>query len=143
MKTYYAPRCYRTSHSNARAICRAYDMDLAMIQSLSEFNSVSDMCKVNDNFLENNLIIDGMSPYSKSKTEWFFTRTGEKMAFSIPWGTGNPDDLGFERCIALGPKGSYLANDIPCVSLQSSFLCEKNEFFSYITNNTNVENNQK
>lgn len=70
-----------------------------MIESLSEFNSVSYMCKVNDNFLETIVLVDGTSPNSKSQTEWFYTRNGKKMDYSIPWRTGQPDDLGIERCL--------------------------------------------
>jgi hypothetical protein len=127
VKTYLVPRFYRATHNEARAFCRAYDMDLAMVQSLNEFNAVVNMLRLNENSLPNNVLIDGISPFSKSKTEWSFTRTGEKIPFNIPWASGEPNDSPNlnERCLSLIKSKMFLANDYPCNTDETSYLCEK------------------
>lgn len=98
------------------------------MESKEEFNAITELLKIHQNVLDSNVFVDGTSPYSKSPTEWFYTRTGEKIP-DIPWKEGEPNDRnGVERCLSFFPKGVYMPNDVPCNYPDASFLCEKVEF---------------
>lgn len=135
-KKYYAPRYYTTSHSNAQSICKSYHMDLVMIESLNEFYAVSGFCKQNTNLLGRWVFVDGMTLSSKSPTDWYYTRTGNKIPFHMIWaknGEGSflDDALGVEKCLTLGPQDVYEFNDHKCIDQDFSFLCEKRASFKH------------
>jgi hypothetical protein len=134
-KKFYAPRYYRSTHSNAQSICHSYGMNLLMIETLEEFYAVRASCKANANlFGDYWTYVDGMTPVSKSPTEWYFTRTGNKVPYTMKWAVnGNSsfldDRAGVERCLTLGPKNVYEFNDEECTNHEFPFLCERRATF--------------
>lgn len=103
-------------------------MDFAMLESAREFTTVIGLCRSNASALANIVFIDGMSPVQRSRTEWFFTRTGGRIN-NIPWRRGEPDGDRDEFCLSLWPRGtnsdSFLGNDARCNARDGSILCEK------------------
>lgn len=135
-KKYYAPRYYRTTHGNAHSICHSYRMDFIMIETLDEFHAISGFCKQNTNLLGNWVFVDGMTPVSKSPTDWYFTRTGRKVPYNMIWAQNGEksfldDSGGNERCLSLGPSNVFEFNDLRCASNEYAFLCEKRASFKH------------
>ena len=100
-------------------------MDFAMIESNDEYISVANMLQKNGN-QQYVILIEGITYTSKSQTEWFFTRTGEKIPFAMTWSPNQPDDGGSnEKCLSfISPSPLYQFNDIPCNAVYP-FLCQK------------------
>jgi len=78
------------------------------------------------------LYIDGVSLSTNSPTDWYWTKLGEKVSYSIPWRPGTPDNnAGSEYCLTIG-KGSineqFGFDDARCDS--STFIaCQRIDFF--------------
>lgn len=128
-KIYYVPRHYKVTHATSRLICVGYGMDLVMIRSINEFHAVTAMAYNHKNILTECVYIDGMSPMtttSNSGTEWYYTKTGEKIPFELPWHWKQPDTgSGIERCLnLLLYSNAFLANDGDCNQI-NSFICER------------------
>lgn len=113
-------------------------MELARFESIDEVNKVFDMIKnSNDIVLQNGfwMFVDGMTPSPGSTTSWFWTQTGEKISFDIPWATTNPSG-GHEQCLSIGKHGlnhPLSFNDVPYDGYKNIFLCQAgitvNNFF--------------
>jgi hypothetical protein len=105
-----------------------------MIETLEEFYAVSGFCKKNIDLLGRWVFVDGMSLSSKSPTDWYYTRTGNKIPFTMKWAmNGNSSFLddagGIERCLTMGPQDVYDFNDHQCNDIHFTFLCEKKASF--------------
>lgn len=108
-----------------RATCKAYGMEFAMIDSLNEFNEVYSGVQRNPTLVFNlHFFVDGMTLSSKSKTDWYFSVTGKKFPYTMPWTGGQPDNAGNnEKCLSMHPSPRSF-NDLPC-NMEAPFLCQK------------------
>jgi len=74
--------------------------------------------------------IDAITLTGKSTTEWYWTKSGRKISFPIPWYPGTPDTID-QYCLAIG-KSSINAkfgfNDGHCYGALR-FICQRIEFF--------------
>jgi hypothetical protein len=151
MKQYFLPRYYRTTHQFAKSLCRAYDMEFAYIDNLSEFKYVSSMVKENeDKFVgsgfKNWVLIDGMTLVPRSPNDWYWTVNGEKVSFEMPFMSGQPDSASAdEKCLSLGPSAEssmpYKFNDYPCNRLDTTFICQKMKIIDISWNDANCNSN--
>lgn len=77
---------------------------------------------------------DGITATPKSSTEWYWTSSGKKVSYALPWNPGQPDyKLNKEYCLAIGRVRSYNPlkfHDFPCTEDPRQFICQRKESFS-------------
>jgi len=103
-------------------------MELARFETIDEVNKVFDMIKKNV-ALQNGfwMFVDAMTPSPGSKNNWYWTQTGRKISFNIPWATSNPSGR-HEQCLSIGRHGinnPLSFNDVPYDGYKNIFLCQK------------------
>lgn len=130
-KIFFVPRHYQTTHGHVSAICQSYGMEFAMIESADEFQCIQKAISQVAGQFEETILIDGITPTPKSPTDWFFTCTGKKINFPIPWAPNEPNDFeGNEKCLSIKNRHSvWEINDIPC-NETFSFACQLKSFES-------------
>ncbi|CAG9805251.1 unnamed protein product [Chironomus riparius] len=137
-KSYFFPKYFRNGMAEAKAICKAYNLELATFETITETLMVLNMCENNEyiksiadpkNFW---IVIDAMTTTPKSATEWFWTNSGRKISFTVPWAPNQPDFFeNHEYCLAIGKDQStpnYRFNDMPCLNINRPFLCQNFDY---------------
>lgn len=121
--------------SEAKAICNSFNLQLASFETLTEANNFLDILDKNNCSTpagQMYYIVDGVTNVPKSKTEWFWTNTGRKVSYSLPWEGIQPDFfLNKEYCMSIGrsaSSGPLGFNDFPCTSDPRQFVCQKIDF---------------
>ena len=116
----------------AKTICKTFNMELASFKTLEEANTVMDMVRRDSKLAEIDFLwmfLDGIALSPKSKTDWYWTETGEKIGFTIPWPPTQPDTAdGNEFYLSFGrftKEGTLAFNDLPGKKFMNSFLCQK------------------
>lgn len=131
-KIYYFPRYIKATWIEAKAICKTYNLELASFKTLEEANAVMDMVRRDSllsaiDFLW--IFLDGIALTQKSPTDWYWTENGEKISFSMPWLSGQPDTAGnAEWYLSIGrftKEGTLGFNDIPGRDFVNTFMCQK------------------
>lgn len=87
----------------------------------------------NDNNIKNQasiwLWIDAITLVEKSSSDWYWTKSGKKISFSLDWVEGNPSGSG-QFCLAVGKatlKTKFAFNDGNCGS-SFKFVCQRVEY---------------
>jgi len=131
-KTFYYPRYITATWIEAKAICHSYDMELASFKTLTEANAIITLVDMNaDLGPRDNLwiFIDGVTLAARSPTEWYWSGTGEKIDFAMPWLPTQPDtNGGIEWFLSIGKHKKEQRtgfNDIPGNNFVNTFLCQK------------------
>ncbi|KAL7041039.1 hypothetical protein ACKWTF_000594 [Chironomus riparius] len=131
-KLYYYPRYLITTWMEARSFCKSYDMALATFRTLEEALSAINMVEKNiDLGTRDNLwvFIDGTTLTPRSPTDWYWTDTGDKIDFLMPWLPTQPDTNSYrEFFLSIGrhKKTQRVGfNDIPGTNFYNTFLCQK------------------
>ncbi|KAL7036611.1 hypothetical protein ACKWTF_008868 [Chironomus riparius] len=137
-KSYFFPRhLMKTPWIESRAVCNSYDFELTIFETLAEAEAVLTMAE-NNSFLKtlNSVFIsvDAMTLTLKSTTDWYWTKTGQKISYALPWMPGEPNNINTinELCLSFGRStltSRFGFNDSPCSEIDFSFLCQKIEFF--------------
>ncbi|CAG9807028.1 unnamed protein product [Chironomus riparius] len=134
-KTYLVSRYAKTTWMNAKTYCKSFDLDLVSFETLTEVYNFIDMAKENS-FVKSlggvHMLVDGMTPTPNTTTEWYWTNTGTKVSFTLPWQEGEPNFLNNgEYCLALSAhEVSTLGfNDFPCDVGLSPFVCQRADFY--------------
>jgi len=73
-----------------------------------------------------------MTPSGNTSIDWYWTNTGTKVSYSIPWQNGGPDFFnGIEYCLSFtGNEPSHVGfNDHPCFGLLTPFVCQRIDYF--------------
>ena len=74
--------------------------------------------------------VDGITDSQGSPTEWYWTNSGEKIPYSIPWAAGQPDNFyNNEPVLSVGRismNDSIGFNDAPA-NYAARFACQKTE----------------
>ena len=124
--------------AEAKAICKAYNLELVTFETITEALMVMNMCE-NNPFIQSVsnptrfwILVDGMTTAAPSSTEWFWTNTGKKVSFVIPWAPNQPDFYNNEEfCLVIGKDlttPSYRFGDYPCINNGSPFLCSRLDY---------------
>lgn len=111
-------------------------MEFAHFETLTEFYYVSNMVRNHENIFIGSsssaqLLVDGMTSILKSKTDWFWTVSGKKIPFEVPFLAGEPNNhqLLNEYCLSVINSGDsflpYRFNDRQCNVGEHAFLCQK------------------
>ncbi|KAL7019626.1 hypothetical protein ACKWTF_011183 [Chironomus riparius] len=130
VKKFYYPRYFRSNWIEAQMICKSYDMELARFETVDEVNDVFAFLKnSSDNVFQNGywIFVGGIASTPGSVTSWYWTQTGVKVSFDIPWATSNPSG-GHEQCLSIGKHGfgyPLSFNDVPYEGYKNIFLCQK------------------
>ncbi|XP_070500524.1 macrophage mannose receptor 1-like [Chironomus tepperi] len=131
-KIYYFPRYFKASWIEAKIICKTYNLELASFKTLDEANAVMSMVKHNQHLASIDylfIFLDGIALSQKSTTNWYWTESGEKIGFSIPWLPGQPDTAGnTEYYLSIGrfnKDGQIGFNDVPAKDFINNFLCQR------------------
>ncbi|KAL7036610.1 hypothetical protein ACKWTF_008867 [Chironomus riparius] len=91
----------------------------------------------NDSYLRTlsgeGFFIDAITLTLKSTTDWYWTKSGQKLSFALPWMPGEPNNHNnaHEVCLSFGKvtvSSKSAFNDAPCTSTAYTFLCQKIEF---------------
>jgi hypothetical protein len=113
-------------------------MEFARFETKVEFLEVSNMVKNNEALIVGNktgVLVDGVTIVPKSTTEWFYTTNGKKIAFDIPFRSGEPNNHlnRNEFCLVIVDTGDdflpYRFNDFSCniipeMTTDYPFLCQ-------------------
>jgi hypothetical protein len=75
------------------------------------------------------LWIDGVTLTDKSKTDWYWTKTGKKISFPIDWYPGQPSGNQFCLCIGKSTINSKCGFNDGICSGSFQFICQRTEFF--------------
>lgn len=79
-------------------------------------------------------ICDGMTSLPHSPTDWYWTNSGNKVSFFIPWQNGQPDFGGeAEYCLSFMINDGF--NDINCQNHIAPFVCQRLDYFAQIREN--------
>ncbi|KAL7036602.1 hypothetical protein ACKWTF_008861 [Chironomus riparius] len=133
-KTYLFYKYSMSSWAEARSFCSSYGLEFLSMDTLEEALAVLTMADDNS-VLQTHaqawIYIDSITQTIKSPTDWYWTKTGKKISYSIPWRVGTPDNhLGSENCLSIG---RYYANekfgfdDAMCDS-KTLIACQRIEF---------------
>ncbi|KAL7036600.1 hypothetical protein ACKWTF_008859 [Chironomus riparius] len=133
-KSYFISRYSKTPWAESKAICRAFDLEFTTLESNSELQSFLNIID-NNSYLrtisDTFFWIDGISLTPKSKTDWYWTKSGKKLTFSLPWALNQPDFLRVDEfCLALGKSSNqkFGFHDGIC-SASISFVCQRIELY--------------
>ncbi|KAL7036603.1 hypothetical protein ACKWTF_008862 [Chironomus riparius] len=118
-KTFFFSRYSESFWAESKAICNAFKMELASMETLAEANALLTMAD-NHSFLRavNDIIIwiDGIALSPISTTDWYWSNSGEKINFPIPWVIGQPSSTD-QRCLSIHKAGinqKFGFNDFHC-----------------------------
>lgn len=113
-------------------LCKTYNLQFASIKTLNEAYAVMNMINRNPDLgVRDNLwvYIDGIGLTLRSPIDWYWTESGDKIDFAMPWLTGQPDTAGgAEWFLSIGKytKDTQIGfNDIPGTNFVNAFLCQK------------------
>lgn len=128
----------KNTWGEARAICKSFGFELTTFETLLEartFFSMADNHSYFRIFDRVFFIIDGTTLTGKSTTDWYWTQTGKKIQFPIPWGRTQPDFGGnFEYCGSFGRltgADKFGFNDLKCFENLYQFVCQRVDFFMH------------
>lgn len=136
-KTYLLSRHLTGSWTEAKSMCCAFDLDFASFETENEMNSFRLLFETNEELKSLQwqwILIDGINkvPTPRSKTDWYWTNSGNKIAFHIPWIPGQPDCAHgcIEHCLSIGrhSDGIIKFNDYPCKAWPTQFICQHVDF---------------
>ena len=97
-------------------------MEFLALETLTEARAYLSMLD-NDSFLRAKgaawIYIDAVGLTLKSPTDWYWSNTGKKISYAIPWRTGNPNNIGgSEYCIGIYRSGiaeRFGFDDVTCM----------------------------
>ena len=122
----------------AKAICRAFDLELASFETVTEAHNFLHMCEKSSDIPSSGkffYLTDGMTvtPRSSKKDNWFWTNSGKKISYDLPWTGIQPDFArGIEYCLTVGrvaANDTIGFNDYTCVNGMTHFICQKVDFY--------------
>ncbi|KAL7036599.1 hypothetical protein ACKWTF_008858 [Chironomus riparius] len=132
-KSYFFTRYSLGTWSDARSFCSSYDLEFITLETLDEARAFLTMAD-NNSFLRSRstywIYIDAVTHTIKSRTDWYWTNSGKKISYAMPWRLAAPNnDYNDEYCLSFG-KGSLNENfgfdDVMCNS-GTPFACQRIE----------------
>ena len=73
--------------------------------------------------------VDGMTNTPRSSTDWYWTNSGRKINFPIPWQRVQPDFFLNEYCLSFMSYNVPGFNDLPCETYIAPFVCQRLDYF--------------
>ena len=110
-------------------------MELATFETLNEAETFLNVAYENA-FIKayhlSHFYIDGMTLTPNSTTDWYWTKNGEKISFSIPWQPDEPNfDSNVEYCLSVWIQDIKVIgfNDGQCQNIEWPFICQRIDYF--------------
>jgi hypothetical protein len=132
-KSFFIPRYIVSTWKEAGPICSSYGLELASLYTLEEYNNVVPMLTrlLKSTKLTDWIFINGMTLVAKSRNDWYWVNSGQKISYVMPWWNDLQPDFYLDRqwCLALGPsnEGLFKFDDNNCSEIPQKFLCQKLE----------------
>ncbi|CAG9805260.1 unnamed protein product [Chironomus riparius] len=135
-KTFLLQRYSSAPWAESKAICKAFDLDLVSFETLVESRAFLNMLDTNSalrTLASISVWSDGITLSSiGSTTDWYWSKTGKKISFSIDWLPNQPNgnnDQQYCMCIARHDFSSTLKfNDCFCYGAYR-IACQRTQFF--------------
>ncbi|CAG9805252.1 unnamed protein product [Chironomus riparius] len=131
-KTYFFTRHFKGDWTNSRYFCKSYDLELVTMETLEEARAVLTMADNNSilrSYTSVWLNIDAVTLTIKSLTEWFWTKSGKKISYPIPWRPDAPNNhVGNENCLTFGrylTSGKFGFDDARCENGGNPIPCQR------------------
>ena len=126
----------------AKALCKSFGLELATFETLTEAETFIQVAKENQ-FIKTNVhphfLVDGMTLTPNSTTDWYWTKTGEKIPFPLPWREGEPNFAfdGTEYCISvfLQAPDNLGFNDVRCQIEERPYICQRMDYLIHVNSN--------
>jgi len=98
---------------------------LVSIETLAEAQAI--LTIANRSFSTVSAYVDAIALTLKSPTDWYWTKSGKKLSFALPWYPGEPNNHNNlnEACL-LFHNGGF--NDAPYSFTIYSFVCQRLDF---------------
>lgn len=134
-KSYFFTRHFKASWVEARSFCHSYGLEFLSLDTLEEARTLQSFSDNNSNLRTSTsvwLYIDGVSMSVNSLTDWYWTKSGDKISYTIPWHPGTPNNAASnEYCLTFGKASinqKFGFDDAKCDS--STFVaCQRVDFF--------------
>ncbi|CAG9805263.1 unnamed protein product [Chironomus riparius] len=100
-KTYFVSKYSRPSWAASRSFCNSFNMEHLTIETKAEEQAYLNLLETNiylRRFSGFYIWLDGLVEDPKSKTEWFWAKTGIKVSFPITWHPIEPNN---EYCLVI------------------------------------------
>lgn len=138
-KTYFFSRYSSGSWADSRSFCHSYGLEFLTMDTLAEGRAVLTMADNNSilrTFTSVWLNIDGIALTLKSPTNWYWTNSGKKISYPIPWRPDAPNNHGgSEYCLTIGrylTTGKFGFDDALCNN-NDRISCQRIDFFIAFT----------
>ncbi|KAL7036614.1 hypothetical protein ACKWTF_008871 [Chironomus riparius] len=131
-KSYFLSRYSSSLWAESHAICNAYNLELASMETLQEARVFLSMTENDTNIKSLTAVwlwIDAITLVEKSTNDWYWTKSGKKISFSLDWIDGNPSGNG-QFCLVVGKANintKFAFNDGNCGS-SFKFVCQRIDY---------------
>jgi hypothetical protein len=130
-KVYYISKFFKSSWAEAKAVCQAFNLELATFETLTEYQNFQKLLEKTNPFPSSvdMVHVDGMTTKPGSTSDWYWTNSGVKIPYCLQWNPGQPDNAnGDEACLTIRKSnGKYAYNDYFCSGGLTYFICQKTE----------------
>ncbi|KAL7036609.1 hypothetical protein ACKWTF_008866 [Chironomus riparius] len=132
-KSFFVQRYSTAPWAESKAICKAFDMDLVYFETLAESRAFLNMIDTNSVLIKTYPLwiwLDGIALTGKSKTDWYWSKSGKKVTFPMDWYVNSPGSID-QFCLCIGrqtltTKSGF--NDCYCYDAYK-IACQRIEFF--------------
>lgn len=129
-KAYYLSSHFKAHWNVALATCHAYGMEMLSLESSDEESSFLTVCTLWRTLFDRFTHIGALTTVEKSRTEWFWVNSGNKISFPISFSSGEPNsEDNNEMCLTMDKRsGLFQYNDITCDGgMTAKFVCQDYE----------------
>lgn len=128
-KTYWISTHFKAYWDQANDICHSNGMEFLSLETLQESNHLLSLCDQNIHLFDVWTHVGGLTTVPKSKDDWYWITSGNKVNYSLKFGAGKPDNNN-EMCLSIGKKPEdFFFNDINCYGIdQMKFICQTGQF---------------
>lgn len=126
-KTYWVSTHFKGFWNEALNICHSFGMQFASLETSKEAKNFLQLCDKKNNLCEHDIHIGGLTTVGKSRTDWYWVDSGNKVTYDLKFGANEPNNAhGNEMCLALIVNSENVVfNDVPCYGETSfKFICQ-------------------
>lgn len=106
-------------------------MEIATFSNLREAQNILTLIDKHPNATDLWYFVGGINLVPKSKADWYWITTGDRVDYDIPFGIGQPDTMnGTEFCLDVNNQPQAYFNDYSCSSTQCSFICQIKKIYN-------------
>lgn len=100
-------------------------MELLTLDTLDEFQKFKTLCGANKQLFDRYFHIGGLTTIAKSKTEWYWVNSGNKVNYEMSWLSKEPNNYNNREMCLTFAKDPTGFNDIACYNASElNFVCQ-------------------